>query len=306
MIRTEKLGKVFVTGFKRQKVVALEGLTMEVKKGEVFGFLGPNGAGKTTTLKILVGLIYPTTGRAWIMGSALGDVHVKGRLGFLPEQPYFYDYLTAAEFLDFYGRLFGIGHRQRRARIDELLSRVGLSQFRTLQLRKFSKGMLQRIGIAQALINDPELVIFDEPMSGLDPIGRKEVRDIIMGLKEQGKTIFFSTHILPDVEVICDRVGILVKGRLRATGTVDELLGGMKARSTEMTVEGLSGGDLAALGSLAGSMVVRGPQAVAFFDDPEKARKAKELVCVRGGEIISLIPHKGSLEDIFVEEVRKG
>ena len=306
MIKIEDLSKVFVTSFRRKKIAALKGLTMDVKKGETFGFLGPNGAGKTTTLKILMGLIYPTSGKAWIMGRELGDVSVKKKLGFLPEQPYFYDYLTAGEFLDFYGRLFSIGRADRQSRIVSLLDMVGLSHARDLQLRKFSKGMLQRIGIAQALVNDPELVVLDEPMSGLDPIGRKEVRDIIMRLKEQGKTIFFSTHILPDVEVICDRVGILVKGELRATGTVAELLGGMEARSTEMVVEGLSQEDIEGLRALSDNLVVRGRQAVAFLSDPEKAQRAKRLVFENGGDIVSLIPHKGSLEDIFVEEVRKG
>jgi len=306
MIRTENLGMVFVTGFLMRKVTALKGLTMEVRKGEVFGFLGPNGAGKTTTLKILMGLIYPTSGKAWIMGRELGDVSVKQGLGFLPEQPYFYDYLTAMEFMDFYGRLFGIGRRERLDRATELLEQVGLGHAKDLQLRKFSKGMQQRIGIAQALINDPELVILDEPMSGLDPIGRKEVRDLIMGLKDKGKTIFFSTHILPDVEVICDRVAILVKGELRATGTVGELIGGMEARSMEMTVEGLAEEDIKALRELSVNLVLRGRQAAAFFDDPDKAKKARALVFERGGDIVSLIPHRGSLEDIFVEEVRRG
>ncbi len=306
MIRTQNLEMEFKVHFFSKKITALKGLTMEVRKGETFGFLGPNGAGKTTTLKILMGLIYPTSGKAWIMGRELGDVSVKKNVGFLPEQPYFYDYLTAREFLDFYGRLFGIGRAERQSRTGSLLDMVGLSHARDLQLRKFSKGMLQRIGIAQALINDPELVVLDEPMSGLDPIGRKEVRDIIMRLKDQGKTIFFSTHILPDVEVICDRVGILVKGELRATGTVGELLGGMEARSMEMSVEGLSQEDIERLRTLSDNLVVRGGQAVAFLSDPEKARRAKRLVFENGGDIVSLIPHKGSLEDIFVEEVRKG
>jgi len=306
MIRTEDLGMVFVAGFMRKKVPALKGLTLDVKKGEVFGFLGPNGAGKTTTLKILMGLIYPTSGKAFIMDRPLGDVSVKHRLGFLPEQPYFYDYLSAAEFMDFYGRLFGIGKQERRERADTLLGQVGLSHAKDLQLRKFSKGMLQRIGIAQALINDPDLVVLDEPMSGLDPIGRKEVKDIILGLKERGKTIFFSTHILPDVEVICDRVAILVKGELKATGTVGELLGSMKALSVEMAVEGLGAEGLEAVKSLAGNAVVTDGQAVFFFDDPEKARKARSLVYEKGGDIVSLMPHRSSLEDIFVEEVRKG
>lgn len=306
MIRTENLRKIFVTSFKRQKVEALKGLTLEVKRGEVFGFLGPNGAGKTTTLKILMGLIYPTSGKAWIMGRELGDVSIKKGLGFLPEQPYFYEYLTAMEFLDFYGRLFGMGKADRKSRASELLHLVGLEHAGGLQLRKFSKGMLQRIGIAQALINDPELVVLDEPMSGLDPIGRKEVKDIMIHLKERGKTIFFSTHILPDVEVICDRVAILVKGELRSMGAVGELLEGVEAASVEMTFEGLSDGDLASVKALSKTSFIQGRKATAFFDDSAKAKEAKELIYKKGGDIISLIPHKRSLEDIFIEEVKKG
>ena len=306
MVRTENLGMVFRAGFKRRKVAALKGLDLEVRQGETFGFLGPNGAGKTTTLKILMGLIYPTSGKAWLMGKELGNVSVKHRLGFLPEQPYFYDYLTASEFMDFYGRLFGMSSGERKVRAAELLALVGLEHARDLQLRKFSKGMLQRIGIAQALINDPELVVLDEPMSGLDPVGRKDVKDIMIQLKERGKTVFFSTHILPDVEVVCDRVAILVKGELRAMGAVGELLEGVEAASVEMTFDGLTGADLAAVKSLAKSSFVQGSMNTAFFDDGEKAKEAKELVFKRGGEIISLIPHRRSLEDIFIEEVKKG
>jgi ABC-2 type transport system ATP-binding protein len=305
MIRTENLTKMFITGFMRKKVSALKGLSMHVEKGEVFGFLGPNGAGKTTTLKVLMGLIYPTSGRAWVMGKDISDVSFKGGVGFLPEQPYFYDYLTAAEFMDFYARLFGMGRELRERRSGELLEQVGLSHARGMQLRKFSKGMLQRIGIAQALINDPDLVILDEPMSGLDPIGRKEVRDIILDLKDRGKTIFFSTHILPDVEVICDRVGILVKGELRATGTVGELLGRFETGTVEMSVEGLDAGGRAELEGMSANTVSRDGRVVAFFEDAAKAAKARDMVIRRGGELISLIPHRRSLEDIFVDEVKK-
>ncbi len=305
MIRTEGLKMEFRVGFFRKRVVALKGLTMEVGKGEVFGFLGPNGAGKTTTLKILMGLVHPTGGAAWLMGRPISDSSVKRNVGFLPEQPYFYDYLTASEFMDLSGRLFGMRKREREARAGELLDMVGLSGAKNLQLRKFSKGMQQRIGIAQALINDPELVVLDEPMSGLDPVGRKQVRDIILGLKDNGKTIFFSTHILPDVEVICDRVGILVRGELRAMGTVDELLSGTRVKSVEMTFTGVSGESLSRLERMASGTVTRGSETTATFGDPEAASMAKRLVFESGGEIISLIPHKSSLEDLFMEEVEK-
>ena len=218
VLKTQGLTKTYHTGFWGRRMVALEGLDLEVCRGEVFGFLGPNGAGKTTTLKLLMGLIYPTSGKAWILDKEIGDVAVKQHIGFLPESPYFYDYLTAEEFLRFYGQLFGLSRAVLSHRLDELFRLVGLSQVRKLQLRKFSKGMLQRIGIAQALVNDPQLVILDEPMSGLDPVGRKEIRDLILQLKTQGKTIFFSSHILHDAEVLCDRVGILIKGLMVALG----------------------------------------------------------------------------------------
>jgi len=201
VVKTEKLRKVFRVGFWGCRMTALEGLDLEVQRGETFGFLGPNGAGKTTTLKILMGLIHPSNGTGWILDRPIGDVGVKHQIGFLPESPYFYDYLTGEEFLRFYGQLFGLHGTALTDRIKYLLELVALPHVRTLQLRKFSKGMLQRIGIAQALINDPHLVVLDEPMSGLDPVGRKEVRDLILRLKEEGKTIFFSSHILHDTEL---------------------------------------------------------------------------------------------------------
>ncbi|MEZ4467203.1 MAG: ABC transporter ATP-binding protein [bacterium] len=208
-----------------QRVEAVRGVSLRVEPGEIFGFLGPNGAGKTTTIKMLMGLIRPTSGTASILGRPLGDREARARLGFLPEHPYFYDYLKPIEFLDFYGRLFRIDARERRRRAEALVDRVGLRHAVNRPLRKFSKGMVQRIGIAQALINDPDLVVLDEPMSGLDPMGRKDVRDLIFALKEQGKTVFFSSHILQDVEALCDRVAIMARGRLRSIGPLHTLLG---------------------------------------------------------------------------------
>src|SRR5438874_7026668 len=224
VLKTEALRKTFRVGFWGRPVTAVDHLDLEVRKGEIFGFLGPNGAGKTTTLKILMGLIYPTSGRAWILERKVGDVGVKHQVGFLPEAPYFYDYLSAEEFLLFYGQLFGLGGQRLSELITMLLSVVGLSDARSLQLRKFSKGMLQRVGIAQALINDPKIVFLDEPMSGLDPIGRREVRDLILLLKKEGKTVFFSTHILNDVEVLCDKVAVLNRGKLIGSGHLTDLI----------------------------------------------------------------------------------
>src|SRR5579872_5264432 len=197
----------------------LDNLSLQVEDGEVLGFLGPNGAGKTTTLKLLMGLIFPTAGTARIRGRGIDDVEMHREIGYLPEQPYFYDYLTARELLDYYARFFGYDAAERRARVERFLQMVGLGDAAGVQLRKFSKGMLQRAGIAQAILHDPKVVFLDEPMSGLDPVGRREVRDIILQLKEKGRTVFFSTHILSDAEVLCDRVGVLVGGKLQGVGS---------------------------------------------------------------------------------------
>jgi ABC-2 type transport system ATP-binding protein len=239
VVQIDQLRKVFKVGFWGRRVTAVDGVSLEVQRGEVFGFLGPNGAGKTTTIKILMGLIYPSGGRATLFGQSIGDPSAKAKVGFLPESPYFYDYLTSREFLRFYGHLFGLLGTALEKRIDELLELVGMTHARDLQLRKFSKGMLQRVGIAQALINDPELVILDEPMSGLDPIGRKEVRDLILRLKESGKTVMFSSHILHDAELLCDRVAMIMKGKLVACGHVSELIAGDSTHEVEMVIDRL-------------------------------------------------------------------
>src|SRR6202521_3751686 len=218
------LEKTYSVGFWRKKPkCALRPLNLKIERGEIFGFLGPNGAGKTTTLKLLMGLIFPTAGSARILGMAVDDPRMKAQIGFLPEQPYFYDYLTARELLEYYGQLSGVEAKQRSSRVDEVLQRVGLPDAGGVQLRKFSKGMLQRAGIAQAILHDPKVVFFDEPMSGLDPMGRREVRDLMAQLKEEGKTVFFSTHILSDAEALCDRVAIIHQGELRGVGAVADL-----------------------------------------------------------------------------------
>ncbi len=232
VIETEHLGKGFTVGFLGREIVALSDLCLEVQQGEVFGFLGPNGAGKTTTIKMLMGLIHPTSGTARLLGQLVDNLKMKARVGFLPETSYFYEYLTASEVLSFCAKLFKLPKERRKERVQTLLKEVGLESAAHLQLRKFSKGMLQRIGIAQALINDPELIILDEPMSGLDPIGRKQMREIILRLKAAGKTVFFSSHITHDVEMICDRVGILVQGRLLKVGSLKEILMADAGRET--------------------------------------------------------------------------
>jgi len=223
-IEVVDLVKTYRTPFRRKKVEALRGVSFVVERGQIFGFVGPNGAGKTTTIRTLMGLISPTSGSAKLLGRAIPSREARAHVGFLPESPYFYDYLTVGELLDLGGRLCGIDAATRKKRADELIERVGLGRARTQSLKKFSKGMLQRAGLAQALMNDPELVVLDEPMSGLDPIGRKEVRDLIVELRDKGKTVFFSTHILADVEAITDAVAIVARGKLQAQGVPAELV----------------------------------------------------------------------------------
>jgi ABC-2 type transport system ATP-binding protein len=224
-IEIENLTKEYPFGFLHlRKKTSLEGLNMQVETGEVFGFIGPNGAGKSTTIKLLMGLIFPTAGRARILGKPISDVEMHRDIGYLPEQPYFYDYLTAAEVLDYFARFHDLTAADRKERVQRMLKKVGLETAGKIQLRKYSKGMLQRVGLAQAILHDPKLVILDEPMSGLDPVGRREVRDIILELKREGKTVMFSTHILSDAEVLCDRVGVIVGGKLRGVGAPGQMV----------------------------------------------------------------------------------
>src|SRR6202030_1727076 len=230
-IEIDGLTKDYALGFWRKRMRrSLDNLSLRVEDGEIFGFLGPNGAGKTTTLKLLMGLVFPTAGSARILGRDWTDPDIKAQIGFLPEQPYFYDYLTAHELLDYYGQLSGVPAKNRKQRIGEVLHRVGLNDVTGVQLRKFSKGMLQRAGIAQAILHDPKVVFFDEPMSGLDPMGRREVRNLIEELKHEGKTVFFSTHILSDAEALCDRVAIINKGELQGVGKVADLTSTVQGR----------------------------------------------------------------------------
>src|SRR5690242_6338557 len=247
-VETFDLSKDYRVGFWRPKPYrALDRVTFRVEPGEVFGFLGPNGAGKTTTLKLLMQLVFPTTGRAELLGYPPGDLRLKRRIGYLPENPYFYDYLTAEELLTYSAALFGYGQADARARASRLLDQVGIGAERRMQLRKFSKGMLQRVGIAQALVNEPELVIFDEPMSGPDPLGRREVRALILALRDRGCTVFFSSHVLSDAEALCSRVAILAKGRLVAAGRLTDMVP-FRPTGWELVVSNISDAALAAFG----------------------------------------------------------
>lgn len=304
MIKTEGLTKIFKSGFRGRKIAALQDLNLEVKEGEIFGFLGPNGAGKTTTLKILMGLIYPTSGKAWLLDKELGNVDVKECIGFLPEHPYFYDYLTAGEFLKFYGGLFNIQRSELKHEINNLIRLVGLEGANNLQLRKFSKGMLQRIGLAQALINDPRLVLLDEPMSGLDPIGRKEIRDIILRLRDEGKTIFFSSHIIPDVELICNRVGILMKGRLLDIGKLDEILDA-RVKYVEVVVKYLPEDTIYHIKEI-WPQVYRGANQISIRVENERdVGRVLDIIRDNKGTVISVTPNKETLEEHFIREIEE-
>ena len=305
-IRAEGLTKDYRAGFWRRRVRVLHELGLEVQAGEVFGFLGPNGAGKTTTLKLLTGLIHPTTGSATVLGEPAGSVRVKARIGFLPENPSFYDYLTGAEYLDYCGALAGLPRTVRRDRLGALLGRVGLSAQGALQLRKYSKGMLQRIGLAQALINDPAVIFLDEPMSGLDPIGRKEVRDLLLRLRGEGRTVFFSTHIIPDVEVVCDRVGIILAGRLAAVGRVEELLAS-PFEQIEVTTSGLSPDAASALAAWSVVPPVRsGDRILLAVKGEEDLGQVLRAILHAGGRVHSVVPHRRTLEEVFLERIREG
>jgi len=301
-IETENLAKEYPHGFLHlKKKTSLEGLTMQVQEGEVFGLLGPNGAGKSTTIKLLMGIIFPTAGRARMLGKSVGDVTMHAEIGYLPEQPYFYDYLTAAEVLDYFARFHGYSAAERADRVQRMLKKVGLETAGKIQLRKFSKGMLQRVGLAQAILHEPRLVILDEPMSGLDPVGRREVRDLILELKNAGKTILFSTHVLPDAEVLCDRVGVIAAGKLRGVGAPDSIVG-VKTVGMEILFE------LPEVSAAADK--VRGKAAKSGAGYRLSVREG-ELYAVleelRGAaaKILSVTQIKPTLEDFFMELVGK-
>ncbi|HYY58654.1 MAG TPA: ABC transporter ATP-binding protein [Pyrinomonadaceae bacterium] len=307
VVEIENLTKDYEVGFwRKRKVRALDSLSLAVEGGEIFGFLGANGAGKTTTLKLLMRLIYPTAGGARILDSDINDTGMHARIGYLPENPYFYDYLTAREFLEYCAELFGYNRNERERRTRELLARVHLDEKSwDKQLRKFSKGMLQRVGLAQALVNDPEIVFLDEPMSGLDPIGRRQVRDLIASLRAEGKTVFMCSHILSDIEVLCDRVAIMRRGRLAHTGRLEEL----RARAGEAhRIEIVAAGtDAEAIGRhlppLESSHVSPTPGGARIEVADEKDVDAALAALRRaGGRLVSVQPVKQSLEELFMRE----
>jgi len=294
------LKKTFVGHLSIGRIHALQGVDLDVPSKGIYGFIGPNGAGKTTTLKIVTGLLFPTEGEVKILGRPAGESGVRMNLGFLPESPYFYDYLSGEELVNFFGSLFGIPSKELKERTRALLEQVGLKGKEKLPLRKYSKGMLQRVGLAQAMVNDPQILILDEPMSGLDPIGRREIRDLILELKGRGKTIFFSSHILADAEMICDEVAIIVKGKIVQKGRLEELLG-REVRFWDLSfkgVEKLEGISSHVITSHEGYTMVR-------LDSEEAVEAAMAELPERGAKIISLIPHKASLEELFLSSIEE-
>jgi ABC-2 type transport system ATP-binding protein len=301
-IDVRDLRKTFRTPLRRKKVEALRGVTFSVERGQIFGFVGPNGAGKTTTIRTLMGLLRPTSGSATILGHAIPSRAARERLGFLPETPYFYDYLTVGELLDLAGRLFGVPRDVRKQRADELIEKVGLGRARTQNLKKYSKGMLQRAGLAQALMNDPELVVLDEPMSGLDPIGRKEVRDLIIELRDAGKTVFFSSHILTDIEAIADHVAIIARGQLQAQGTPAELIQ-RTVLGIDVSVRIAADADLGGLAD--GASRVRRTGDELSLTLPAGADVDAWLAAARerGAKVIAVTPRHETLEDLFVRQI---
>ncbi len=305
-IDIEDLTKDYPVGFWRKRPYrALDRLTLGVEAGEVFGFLGPNGAGKTTTLKLLMQLVFPTSGQARILGRPLGDLGARRRIGYLPENPYFYDNLSAEELLQYFASLFGYGAADRRARASRLLDEVGIGSERRLQLRKYSKGMVQRVGVAQALVNDPEVVFLDEPMSGLDPLGRKDMRALILRLRDRGATVFFSSHILSDAEALCSRVAILAGGRLATVGRLQEMAG-YELRGWEVVMTGVPADAIARVqdAPIRATAVAEGRYA---FELPREARPERLIAEMTGlgAALVSVTPLHTTLEEVFVQQVAR-
>jgi ABC-2 type transport system ATP-binding protein len=303
-ISARGLRKTFRTGFFMRPVEAVRGVDLEVKEGEIFGFIGPNGAGKTTTIKMLTGLILPSGGEAWIHGVRVPHPESRRSMGFMPEGTYFHEYLTGREFLEFHGRLLGVPGKIRADAIPRLLHRVGLARAADLRIRRYSKGMRQRVGLAQALIGDPDLLVLDEPMSGLDPIGRKDVRELILSLRDEGKTIFFTSHILADAELICDQAAIILGGRIVEQGYLEDLLG-QEIEGVDLVVEGIDEALYEELARQARRAVVQSGRFLFQFLDEALAEKALEAVRDCGGRVRSLVPRRRNLEDLLVSDIRR-
>ncbi len=304
VVRVEGLVKEFRSNWRFRRIRVLDGISFGVRRGEIFGFVGPNGAGKTTTLKVLLGLIRPTVGRATILGHDVRTSEFHRHVGFLPENPWFHDFLTGAEILRFYARLGGVPRAELGGRIRTLLEQVGLAHAADTRLRAYSKGMLQRIGIAQALVHDPEVVFLDEPMSGLDPIGRKEIRDLILRLRNEGRTVFMNTHILTDVEALCDRVAIIAQGRIRYAGRIEDFLDGRERRA-DLVVSGVAP-DLIERFEEGFETEVRGSGDRIEFQLHEKdVAEALRMVLDSGGKVLALAAHRASLESVFLSAVNE-
>ncbi len=306
IIEVKNLRKVYRTPFARMRVEAVKSVSLTVEKGQTFGFIGPNGAGKTTTLRVLMGLIAATSGEARMFGQPVPHRASRGRIGFLPEAPYFYTYLTVTELVDLAGRLHGLGRRERRKRGDELIELVGLSHARKTPLKKYSKGMLQRAGIAQALVGDPELIVFDEPMSGLDPVGRKDVRDIIIELGQRGKTLFFSSHILADVEAVCDHIAFIARGEVHSTGALTDLID-TTTRGVDVTLylaEEVTEAQIETLAVESERTRRKGRELSLIL--PRTANVDQLLAAARalGAKVVSVAPLHETLEDVFIRHTQ--
>ena len=302
-IETEGLTKDYLVGFWRPRPYrALHDLTLTVEQGDVFGFLGPNGAGKSTAIKLLMQLIYPTSGTARILGRPVGDVDMRRRIGFLPENPSFYDYLTAEELLTYFASLFDVPAAERAARVSRVLDEVGIGAERRMRLRSYSKGMVQRVGIAQAIINDPDVVFFDEPMSGLDPLGRRDVRQLLLKLRDRGCTVFFSSHILSDAEALCSRVAIIAQGRLAGGGRLSDIVGA-DVLGWELIADGVTPAGLDVLRARARQVTPLHDGRYSVDLPPEAPEATVQALAAAGGRVVSLNPVRHTLEDYFVQHV---
>ncbi len=304
IVSVEGVVKSFRPGLGLRPKRVLHGISFEVQDGEIFGFVGPNGAGKTTTLKVLMGLIHPDGGRASVLGNDVGETAYRRAIGFLPENPYFYDFLTGAEFLDFFAKLAGVPASERPARVKRLLEEVGLSHAADARLRTYSKGMLQRAGIAQAIIHDPSIVFLDEPMSGLDPIGRKEIRDLILRLNAAGKTIFMNTHILSDVEVLCHRVAIIVKGRICFEGSPHDVVESGELE-TDVVVRGIDPAAAQEIEQRFDARMSGRDDHIEFRVAEKHASELLQQALGAGAQVYSVLPHRSSLEHLFLEKVEE-